>query len=286
MDRKPTILNRMPDNWNKSSNSVISTIVSAITSELAYIDDTIDYNDNLIGVNTTTGGELDDRWGALLNIPRRKNESDNIYRSRLKTAIISLAGGTAGALRYAVSVALNVENNIQDVINKIQVMDAWVYTGPNSANMDKSAGNAVVYIDSSVADYIDDLILENIRTAVMSAKAAGINVYIIWVKYETDSADVVSNSTDEDTVISIKLYNSDGTVTDIEETIIGMDEVILDTVSEPISEESTSVGSEIGINRDQSVTVSTTCLTNSTFMTNHKDGYDIIRNNDGSIIIM
>lgn len=110
-----------PDDKSSSLYKLIKSIVDEFNITMSNIDRI----DKMIGINSTLPDDLYNRFGALLNIRQNKNESDEQYRSRLKLSIVSLSGGTAEAIKYAIASGLGI-NNDTNAMDKIQIGRAHV----------------------------------------------------------------------------------------------------------------------------------------------------------------
>lgn len=184
MDRLEYILQRMPSFYNTSAqDSVLRTIINALTSEISLYDDKVSRVGNAIGINTTTGSDIDTRWGSLLNIMREYGESDDDYRNRLKTSIIQLQGGTALSLRHAVSIAMGITNSV-DIQSRIRVYDAWECpTQYPSSIISTLPGNVIALIDTD-GQSPSNINQQRVNTNISIAKAAGVNVQVIYDGYD------------------------------------------------------------------------------------------------------
>jgi len=182
MDRLGYIMDRLPHFYDKGDTSRLHTIVHAISAELELVDVQVDRLGSMVGIDTTVGEDLDNKWGALLNLPRVSGESDMQYRNRLKLSIPNLAGGTADAIRYAIAVALGINNDIAATESRIHVMDAWEYTGHE--DVDKSHGCFVVTVDLNGAPIsYRDSISQSVSNTIQYTKASGTKMQLAFSNY-------------------------------------------------------------------------------------------------------
>lgn len=183
MDRLQPVLNRLPDFMDvDSANSKIKAIIKAITDELALYDEQADYVNSMLSIDGAVGTDIDMRFGKMFNIPRIVGEDDDLYRNRLKLSIGGLAGGTLDSLRYAIAVALNINNDVVAMYKRIDVMDAWDYTG--DVPVTKTYGYVVCIIDLDGATYTyRGGIEEAVQKTVDINKAAGVTVQCIFTNY-------------------------------------------------------------------------------------------------------
>lgn len=172
------ILDRLPSYYNKESKSGIRTIIESVVPELVRIYSNIDTNKALLGINTTKGDDLYNRWGSLLHLERNIGESDESYRARLKLSVKMLSGGTKDAITYAVAVGLNINEDSNKMARMINVFDAWEYDGTLPIN--KEFGNAVCIINISNDDSVNITQDVIIRKSIESVKASGINFYLFY----------------------------------------------------------------------------------------------------------
>ena len=108
------------------------------------------------------------------------------------------------AIKYAIASGLNITNN-QEAIDKIQIYDAWKYTG--EADVTKNYGYIVCDIDLDQGTFSTDM--EDIVTeAVENVKAAGVSVQFIYhnfrIIYYIDLSDITYSS------LSTMTYNKVG----------------------------------------------------------------------------
>ena len=84
MDKIDAVLSRFPqyayDPNNKSS--ALYKLINTIVEELNITMSNIGRIDGMLDINKTLPDDLYNRWGALLNIERNNNETDEQYRNR------------------------------------------------------------------------------------------------------------------------------------------------------------------------------------------------------------
>lgn len=189
---KQTIINginvHIPKAFNTGDGTVFGAIIDSISDRYVDYYKSIDRIDDLIGIDTTNGDELDRVWGKRIGIRRRVGESDQRYRNRMKTSVLKLYGGTASALRYATLIALNRDRYpyLDDDNSGVQIIDAKDYVGV--VDIDRSPGNAIVQIDTGILDNMslneeeyDDLI-----DILDDVKASGVNLRVLLIMFDGD----------------------------------------------------------------------------------------------------
>lgn len=176
-----TIAERIRDNLPEFYGDTVVKIVTAISNELNIINTNVIRINNMDNIDTTEGRDLYARWGALLNIPRAVNESDDSYRSRLKLSVVALSGGTNEAIRYSIAVGLGINEDPIAMNRMIKIYDAWEYPDQN-ASIDRGYGNAVCDIDLNHGSYSEEF-NDIIHASIESVKASGINVQLIFSNY-------------------------------------------------------------------------------------------------------
>lgn len=181
MDKLETVLRRFPqyayDINNKSSS--LYKLIKAIVDEFNITMSNIDRVDKMLGIDGVLPDDIYNRFGALLNIKRYQNETDEQYRNRLKTSVTALSGGTAEAIKYAIACGLGT-NNDQAAMDRIHVYDAWKYTG--NVNINKDYGYVVCEIDLNQGKYSVEM--ENIvAESANNVKATGVIVQFIYYNY-------------------------------------------------------------------------------------------------------
>lgn len=187
MNKLEAILDRLPGYYNKHEQSQVYNLLKAFSDEyeIAY-SNFISRADNAIGIETTNGDDLDWRWGALLNVIRQNNESDDTYRGRLSSVLNSLQGGTASSIKYAVAVFLGLADNPTKADRCIQIYDGWKY--PNADIEMQQYGHliCVFKLDSEDRDIYYPGIEDDIKRQIDIAKAAGVATHVIveLVRYE------------------------------------------------------------------------------------------------------
>lgn len=109
MDKINFILDNIPDNYNKEKDSNLYKILSAISNEL---DTFISYTDEVKNskfIDYAKDSDLD-KIANILNLKRFINETDNNFRSRIKSKVPSfIGGGTISSLKQVVNNYLGVE---------------------------------------------------------------------------------------------------------------------------------------------------------------------------------
>jgi hypothetical protein len=117
---------RLPAFYDKYNED---SVLHGVIGVFADVDDSrnrlIDRVNNAIGIDTTHDEDLQYRWGNLLSIDKRFNESYAAYRNRLKMAYPSLIGGTEDAIIYAIASAIGVTDSQNLIDGYIGVYDAW-----------------------------------------------------------------------------------------------------------------------------------------------------------------
>lgn len=199
MNNITEVLKRFPQYaYNpEDTQSSLYKLIKAIVDEFNITLANIDRIDKAIGIDTILPDDIYNRFGALLNIKKNTNETDEQYRNRLKTSITSLSGGTAEAIRYAIACGLGI-NNDPIAMERIHIYDAWKYDG--DADVIKDYGYIVCSVDLNNGSYSADM--ERIITAsTNNVKAAGVSIQFIYYNfrimyyYELDRITYASLST-------------------------------------------------------------------------------------------
>lgn len=185
MNRSKFIINRLPAFYRNDKR--LGAIIDAISEELGLTDKDIDRVHGMIGIDTTIGTDIDRRWGKLFNIKRRLGEDDASYRNRIKISIPRLAGGTEHAIRYAIAVAMGIDNNSVEINGRIDVLDAWLYNGQFHEEMDKSFGCNVCIIKFNMKRFHEfDNVIDDIVKNVNTTKASGVKPqFVILITYDS-----------------------------------------------------------------------------------------------------
>lgn len=206
---------RFPNIYNVyDENTILYTLLKVYADRMDVNTNIIDRINDMIDIDSTRNEDLEHRWGSMLGIYRMNGESYYNYRSRLKIAYPSLAGGTAHAIKYAIASTIGVSD--QETIDKcVFVYDAWLYDReiPKNIIIDKSYGNIVCVVDlaySTMNVDIQDRVLESIN----KVKASGINVFIIFIYTSED--DILLNIND-DNIMNVKYEPNNDNI-----SIIGM----------------------------------------------------------------
>ena len=181
MDKVTAVLSRFPQYaYNDADkNSALYKLVKSIVDEFDITMSNIDRVNGMIGIDTTYTEDLYDRWGALLNIKRNPNETGEQYKDRLKVSIVSLSGGTADAIKYAVACGLGI-NNDQSAMDRIHVYDAWKYTG--SSEIIRDYGHVVCEIDLNQGIYSTDM-KQIVANSANEVKASGVVIQFIYYNF-------------------------------------------------------------------------------------------------------
>lgn len=180
MDKLQAMLSKLPHYYKSDDpESNIYNIIKAFADEYELLMTEINRADAMIGIDTTADRDLEFRWGKLLGITKRPNETNNQYRIRLKNSVTTLSGGTRAAIQYAVATGLGVNHNEQLMNESVIVVDGWDYIGEFELPPEASEpGHIVIEIDLEGHTWNDEL-EEIVTEAYNSSKAAGIMVYII-----------------------------------------------------------------------------------------------------------
>lgn len=209
-DKLPRFYRKYPIK-GENERSVLYPVLCAFASVLDNSTDIIDRIDAMMGINTTYDEDLYHRWGSLLNITKGKG-SYELFRNKIKLAMLSNMGGTKAAIKFAVAIIASIEDNAELQDKYIQVMDAWDYNGeiiPNEFDpkFDSILNDEIFTLNDSFIlnnDYdphkyggfvviLDLMANEMILTpdngtvweVIQTVKAAGTNGYLIYV-YTTD----------------------------------------------------------------------------------------------------
>ena len=154
--------------------ALLTIYAEKIQSKLSIIDRL----NAMIGIQSTYDVDLERRWGTMLGLYKGVNESYNNYRARLIIAYLSLIGGTAKAIKYAIASMLGVIDD-GDIDKYINVYDAWKYDGSfdivklvEDGEITQEYGDIICLIDLA---YNENAIVNtnDIMNAVNMVKASG-----------------------------------------------------------------------------------------------------------------
>lgn len=181
MDKIQAVMNRFPQNAYDPDNqkSVLYAIIKAIIDEFNITMGNIDRINKMLDINNIEPEDMYNRFGALLNISRNPKETDEQYRSRLKTSMTALSGGTASAIKYAIACGLGI-NGDNEAMDKITIYDAWEYNG--DADVIKENGYVVCSIDLNSGTYSTE-IDQAVRNATDNVKAAGVIIQFVYYNF-------------------------------------------------------------------------------------------------------
>ena len=181
MDKIQAVMNRFPQNAYDQDNqkSVLYAVVKAIIDEFNITMDNIDRINKMLDINNILPDDIYNRFGALLNINRNPNETDEQYRSRLKTSMTALSGGTAAAIKYAIACGLGI-NGDNEAMDKITIYDAWEYDG--EADVIKENGYVVCSVDINNGTYSTE-IEQAVKNATNNVKAAGVIMQFVYYNF-------------------------------------------------------------------------------------------------------
>lgn len=181
MDKIQAVMNRFPQNAYDQDNqkSVLYAVVKAIIDEFNITMDNIDRINKMLDINNILPDDIYNRFGALLNINRNPNETDEQYRSRLKTSMTALSGGTAAAIKYAIACGLGI-NGDNEAMDKITIYDAWEYDG--EADVIKENGYVVCSVDLNNGTYSTE-IEQAVKNATNNVKAAGVIMQFVYYNF-------------------------------------------------------------------------------------------------------
>lgn len=170
------ILNRLPEFYNKEIGSNIYAIMSSLAIEVDRIYDGITRLDNMIGIDTTTGLDLDARWGRLTGVIRRSGETDEQYRIRLKLRMSMETGGTVKAIQYAVAPIIGLYD-ASKLDDQIKIYDTFDYPGelPPGISSDPGGIICIIYLpEEEIPNWNIDKLRADINNAINMNKAAGV----------------------------------------------------------------------------------------------------------------
>lgn len=181
MDKIQAVMNRFPQNAYDPDNqkSVLYAVIKAIIDEFNITMDNIDRINKMLSIDSILPDDIYDRFGILLNINRNLEETDEQYRSRLKTSVTALSGGTAAAIKYAIACGLGI-NGDNEAMDKITIYDAWEYDG--DADVIKENGYIVCSIDMNSGAYSTD-IEQAVKNATDNVKAAGVIMQFVYYNF-------------------------------------------------------------------------------------------------------
>jgi hypothetical protein len=172
-------------------NTILYALISTIGERYGTRTDIIDRLYAMIGIDSTYDEDLEHRWGSLLGIYRRSNESYDDYRNRLLIVYSSLAGGTADAIKYAIASVIGVITDADSIDNYIKVYDAWEYPHEIDTKVitDTSYGHIICTIDLQVNENAVTM-HDKIMNAINTTKSSGIYPYLLFIYNVNESADL------------------------------------------------------------------------------------------------
>lgn len=163
--------------------SVMYAVLNAFANALDSSNTAIIRLDAMIGIDTTYDEDLQHRWGDLLGIDKKIDESYNLYRSKLKLAIPSLIGGTRDAIIYAIAIVIGIEKDNALQADYIDVVDGWEYDGDvDIPDEYRQYGCFVCTIDMSVGEGAID-VEQQIIDSINSVKASGTAFYVAYKSF-------------------------------------------------------------------------------------------------------
>jgi hypothetical protein len=188
-----SVIDRLPNYYDKDNTSQVYNLIHSIVGELENTyTNYINRLDNCLNIDTTTGTDLDWKWGNLLNVARRTDESDSTYRKRLSGAMSSLSGGTAKSIQYAVAIFLGLADDEEKSARCIKIYDGWRYELAEPG-MDTVGHIICVFsLDKEDTDIYYDGIEADIVAYMDNIKVAGVEAHVM-VEFAT--YDQVSNYT-------------------------------------------------------------------------------------------
>lgn len=184
MDRKSSIRGNMLEFYNTGAGSVTGAIIDSISHEIELTDENISAIDDLLGISSTPGNELDARWGTMLNMPRKYLEHDEIYRNRLKLAFNVDSGGTISSIKKAVATVLGIEGNQVAIDKRVVISDSWEYDGEFLPQITVGPGHAVcvVDLDNQLFDKYGN-VTDAIKDAIINAKSIGVTIHTFIINF-------------------------------------------------------------------------------------------------------
>lgn len=158
---------------------------------------------DMIGIDTTHDEDLEHRWGSLLGIHKKNFETYDEYRNRLLMVYLSLAGGTAQSIKYAIASSIGICGD--DIDKYIHVYDAWDYL--NNVNINAEYGCMICTVDALADNNIMHMTNE-IMSAINTTKASGIQPYLLFSCGEDDNGRILCK---DDNVDKLILLDGDNT---------------------------------------------------------------------------
>lgn len=199
------MLDNLPDDaYNKDLTSNIAKFLSGFADQLDEFVETMEKVKNSHYPDYATGEDLD-KIGALLNLTRFSNESDNKFRGRIKAKVPSfIGGGTISAIRQVVKNFLGVNPVIIEhykpgeehaffhngVLNGIEVEIATGFDVEVKSGVAYIEGSRINTTDSTLtieSDSVKYLRLDSSGTIFTSDDESEIPNQIILAKITTDS---------------------------------------------------------------------------------------------------
>ena len=179
MDKISAVLSRFPQyayNPDDKSSSLYK-LIKSIVDEFNITMSNIDKIDKMLSIDTVLPEDIYNRFGALLDIKQNPNETNEQYRSRLKTSITALSGGTAEAIRYAIACGLGI-NDDPIAMERIKIYDAWKYDG-DTVGIIKDRGYIVCDIDLNQGLHSKD-VERIVSETANNVKASGVVIQFVY----------------------------------------------------------------------------------------------------------
>ncbi|MCM1269371.1 MAG: hypothetical protein NC247_01930 [Ruminococcus flavefaciens] len=214
-DKLPRFYRKYPIKGENERSNMYPVLI-AFSKLLDESMDIVDRIDGMMGINTTHNDDLYHRWGSILGITKG-NGSWELFRNKIKLAMLSGVGGTKQAIKFAVAIIASIEDNAELQDKYIQVIDAWEYEGKlvpnefdphydpvlndemftlndsfklNNEYDPHKYGGFVVVMDLAANEMIltpdNGIVWDTINTV----KAAGTNGYLVYVYTTDDGANI------------------------------------------------------------------------------------------------
>lgn len=204
------IINRIPNFYTREDRSVLLSIIDSISYELEVLYNNVDIISDIISIDKVRDDDLYSRFGALLNIYKYEYETNEMYRNRIKSTVMSgRYGGIVESIKNSVASYVGLYNS-NDIDKYIYVCGAWEYDGRfgNISDIDTSPGNLVCAIDPDILVCKDWVTTDGLVNIINSVKAGGINVYTTYV-YNTLYDESNMSIYESDDTINIKSSHND-----------------------------------------------------------------------------
>lgn len=263
-DMTNRIINRIPSFYTREDGSILIQLIESIVPEIERLQDNIRVVADMVSIDKVHNDDIYTRFGSLFKLYKYSYEDDDMYRSRIRSAVASKYGGIEEIIKNNIAAYIGLKNtNLIDAY--IKLYGGWEYPYDDVDDYARKPAYLMCVIDSQALWGIDDFSTDTLIYIIKNAKAAGIRVYTTMsFTSEEDRAKIHIDDEGWDRRFihdygDIRVYDE----VDHQKIVIRNND---DTV--------------LVISDENSVTNDMRSLTNSTFITNMFASYDVVRRND------